>query len=93
MNSGQALITLSAGVVALLLGLWLVARPSRSAILASTIAGIGWVVLYLGLAIVQSSEFEAWVTDLALAIFGAGVAILAYLARSGVRPAATSRAD
>jgi hypothetical protein len=46
--------------------------------------GILWLLLYLGLAVVQSDELAAWVPDAFLAFAASIPALLAWLARSQV---------
>jgi len=81
-ESYQIVATIGLGVAAAALGSWMLARPSRVAIPASIIAGIVWLLLYAGLAVVQSDEMAAWVTDAFLAVAGGGVALLAWTARA-----------
>jgi hypothetical protein len=78
----QWVVTLVASAIGLAVGVWLVRRPSATAILASTLAGVSWVALYATLAVVQSGEVAAWVTDAFLAGTGAVGALLAFRART-----------
>jgi uncharacterized membrane protein YhhN len=78
----QTVATIGLGAATAILGAWMLARPSRVAIPASIIAGIVWLLLYTGLAVVQSAEMAAWVTDAFLALAGGGVALLAWTARA-----------
>lgn len=41
-----------------------------------------WLLLYGGLAVVQSDDLAAWVTDAFLAVAASGVALLAWTGRS-----------
>lgn len=79
-DSYQIAATVSFGIATAILGVWMLARPSRVAIPASTIAGIAWLVIYAGLAVLQSDEMAAWVTDAFLAVAGGGVGVLAWTA-------------
>ena len=45
MDQAHWVVTLAASAIALGVGVWLVWRPSATAILASTLAGLGWVAL------------------------------------------------
>jgi hypothetical protein len=67
----------------------MLARPSRVAIPASIIAGIAWLVLYAGLAVLQSDELAAWVTDAFLAVAGSGVGLVAWTAETQLDRAAS----
>lgn len=77
----QWVVTLVASAIGLAVGVWLVRRPS-AAILASTLAGVGWVALYAILAVVQSGEIAAWVTDAFLAAIGGVGSLVAFRART-----------
>lgn len=89
-DSYQIVATVGLGSATAALGVWMLARPSRVAIPASTITGIAWVVLYAGLAVLQSDEMAAWVTDAFLALAGGGVGLLAWTAGAQVDRAASS---
>ena len=79
-ESYQIAATVGFGIATMILGVWMLARPSRVAIPASIIAGIAWLVLYAGLAVLQSDEMAAWVTDAFFAIAGGGVGLLSWSA-------------
>jgi hypothetical protein len=81
-ESYQILATAGLGIATAALGSWMLARPSRAAILGSIVAGIAWLLLYAGLAVVQSEEMAAWGIDAFLAVAGGGVALLAWTARA-----------
>ena len=81
-DSNQIVVTLVAGVVAAVIGVFMLARPSTATIGASNVAGLGWLVLYVVLAVIQSDEIAAWVTDVSLALVGAAAAFQAYRARA-----------
>jgi hypothetical protein len=81
-DSFQILATTGLGLATAVLGLWMLVRPSRPAIATSIVAGIVWLLLYLGLVVVQSGELAAWVTDAFLAFAGCIPALLAWMARS-----------
>lgn len=78
----QWVLTLIASAIALAVGVWLVRPQSATAILASTLAGVGWVGLYVVLAVIQSDEIAAWVTDIFLAAVGGVAALLAFRAKA-----------
>ena len=79
-DSNQVVATVGLGTATAFMGLWIFARPSRVVIPTSIIAGIAWLVVYAGLAVLQSDELAAWVTDAFLAVAGAGVGFLAWTA-------------
>ena len=79
-DSNQVVATVGLGSATAVLGLLMLARPSRVAIPASIIAGIAWLVLYAGLAGLQSDELAALVTDAFLAVAGGGVGLVAWTA-------------
>jgi hypothetical protein len=81
-DSFQILATTGLGLLTGVLGLWMLVRPSRIAIPTSIIAGIAWLVLYLGLAVVQSGELAACATDAFLAFAASIPVLLAWMARS-----------
>ncbi len=79
-DSYQIVVTIGLGIATAILGLWMLARPSGVALPASIIAGIVWLVLYAALAVLQSDEIAAWVTDAFLAVAGGGVGLTAWTA-------------
>ena len=81
-DSSQIVATIALGLATLVLGSWMLAVPRRIAIPMSIVAGIVWLPLYLGLAVVQSNELAAWVTDAFLAFVGSSPALLAWMDRS-----------
>lgn len=80
-ESSQIAATIAIGLVTVVLGSWMLAQPRRVAIPLSIITGIVWLLLYLGLAVVQADEPAAWVTDAFLAFAAAVPALLAWTAR------------
>jgi hypothetical protein len=81
-DSSQILVTTGVGLATAVLGSWVLVLPSRIAIPTSIVAGILWLLLYLGLAVLQSEELAAWVTDAFLAFAASIPALLAWMARS-----------
>jgi hypothetical protein len=83
----QWVITIVLGLVAGVLGLWLIARPSARVVSASSGIAVVWTVLYTLLAAQQSDELAAWTTDVALIAIGAAAGLAAYraAARAKVR--------
>ena len=80
-DSFQILATTALGLATAVLGSWILIVPGRIGIVTSTIAGLVWLMLYLGLTAVQSDELAAWVTDAFLAIAATVPALLAWTAR------------
>jgi hypothetical protein len=80
-DSSQILATTALGVATAVLGSWILIVRGRNGIAASVMAGIVWLVLYLGLAVVQSGELAAWVTDAFLAFAATIPALMAWTAR------------
>jgi hypothetical protein len=76
----QWVVTIGIGVVAAVLGLWLIARPSALVVSASNIVSVVWIVLYAVLTVLQSGELAAWTTDVALIAIGAASGVAAYRA-------------
>ena len=76
----QRVITLAVGVVAAVLGLWLIARPNAMVVSSSYGVAVAWTVLYVVLAVQQSDELAAWTTDVALIAIGAAAGLGAYRA-------------
>jgi hypothetical protein len=76
----QWVVTTAVGVVAAVVGLWLIARPSATVVSASNVVAVVWTVLYAVLTVQQSDELAAWTTDVALIAIGAGAGLVAYRA-------------
>jgi len=79
-DSSQIVATIGVGITTVVLGSWMLALPSPIAIPASIVVGIVWLLLYLGLAVVQSEELAAWATDAFLAFAASIPALLAWMA-------------
>lgn len=76
----QWIVTIAVAVVAAILGLWLIARPSALVVSASNVVAVVWTVLYAVLTVQQSDELAAWTTDVALIAIGAAAGLVAYRA-------------
>ena len=76
----QLVVTIAIGVVAAVLGLWLIARPSALVVSASNVLAVVWTVSYAVLTVQQSDELAAWTTDVALIAIGAAAGLVAYRA-------------
>ena len=76
----QVVATIAASAVAAVLGLWMIARPSTTAVPLSYVVGVAWLALYAALTVQQSDELVAWTTDVFLALIGLGAALAAYRA-------------
>jgi hypothetical protein len=79
----QVVATIAGSAVALVLGLWMIARPTTATVPLSYVVGGAWLVLYATLTIRQSGELAAWTTDVFLALIGIGAALVAYRATRG----------
>ena len=76
----QRVVTMAIGVVAAVVGLSLIARPSPTVASASNIVAVMWAVLYGVLTVQQSDELAAWTTDVFLIAIGAAAGVAAYRA-------------
>ena len=76
----QWVVTIAVGVVAAVLGLWLIARPSARVVSASNVVAVVWIVLYAVLIVQQADDIAAWTTDLFLIAIGAAAGLAAYRA-------------
>jgi hypothetical protein len=76
----QWVITVTVGVVAAVVGLWLNARPNAMVVSASNGVAVAWTVLYAVLAVQQSGELAAWTTDVALIAIGVAAGLATYRA-------------
>ena len=83
-DSSQIVATIGVGMATVVLGSWMLALPSPIAIPASIVVGIVWLLLYLGLAVVQSGELAAWVTDAFLALAATIPALVAWTTRAQI---------
>ena len=84
-DQGQWLVTLAVGVVAAVLGLWLMVRPSSGVLTASNVVAVVWIILYAVLAIQQSDEVAALTTDVALIAIGAAAGFSAFRAAANAK--------
>ena len=76
----QWMVTMAIGVVAAVVGVLLIARPSALILSASNVVAVVWIVLYAVLTVQQSDELAAWTTDVALIAIGAVAGVVAYRA-------------
>jgi hypothetical protein len=74
----QWVITIVVGLIAGVLGLWLILRPSALVVSASSGIAVSWTVLYAVLTVQQSDELAAWTTDVALIAIGAAAGFAVY---------------
>jgi hypothetical protein len=84
---GQIMATTGLAVATSIFGLWMLARAEPVPTPVAVVISACWLGLYGGLAVVQSNEVAAWVTDVFLAIVGVGVAHLAWALRRRVSDA------
>jgi hypothetical protein len=78
----QWVVTMAIGVVAAVVGLWLIARPGALVVSASNVVAVVWIVLYAVLAVQQAGEIAAWTTDVFLFAIGAAAGLAVYRAAS-----------
>lgn len=83
----QIVATTGLALATSIFGLWMLARAEPVPTPVAIVVGVCWLVLYGGLAVLQSNELGAWVTDVLLAVVGVGVALLARARRSRVADA------
>ena len=81
----QWVVTLTIGVVAAVVGVLLIVRPSALVVAASNVVAVVWIVLYAVLTVQQSDELAAWTTDVALIAVGAVAGLAAYRAGATVK--------
>lgn len=84
---GQIMATTGLAVATSIFGLWMLARAEPVPTPLAVVVGACWLGLYGGLAVLQSNEVAAWVTDVFLAVVGVGVALLPRARRSRVADA------
>jgi hypothetical protein len=81
----QWVVTMTIGVVAAVLGLWMMIRPSARVATVSNVVAVVWVVLYAVLAVQQSDDIAALTTDVALIAIGAAAGIASYRAAANTK--------
>ena len=81
---GQIMATTGLAAATSIFGLWMLARAEPVPTPVAVVIAAGWLGLYGGLAVLQSNEVAAWVTDVFLAIVGVGIALLAWRLRRRV---------
>lgn len=74
----QWVLTIAAGLVAVVLGLFFAVRPTAALVPWSNAAGIAWLILFALLTAAQAHELVAWSTDVVLAALGLAAAVVAY---------------
>ena len=82
----QWVVTIIAGAVGAILGLWLIARPTAALARWSAVAGLAWLIIYALLTVQQIGELVAWATDVFLAALGVAAATVAYRASRAASP-------
>jgi hypothetical protein len=55
-------------------------RQTPSALSASVVAGVAWVLAYGALAVIQADELAAWITDAFMVVAGGAIALLSWTA-------------
>ena len=81
----QIVITTSVGVVAAILGVWLMARPNALVVSASNVVTVVWIALYAVLTVQQADEIAAWATDVFLMVLGVVAGVAVYRAAASAR--------
>ncbi|HYN70439.1 MAG TPA: hypothetical protein VEX41_09540 [Candidatus Eisenbacteria bacterium] len=76
----QWVVTMATGVVAAVVGVGLIVRPSALLVSASNVVAVVWIVLYVVLTVQQADELAAWTTDVFLFAMGAAAGLAAYRA-------------
>jgi uncharacterized membrane protein HdeD (DUF308 family) len=83
----QWVLTIASGLVAVVLGLWLIVRPNTAIVPWSIAVGIVWLIIFAVLTAQQAGELVAWSTDVFLAVIGVAAAVVAYAAARVTPPA------
>jgi len=83
----QWVLTIASGLVAVVLGLWLIVRPNTAVVPWSMAVGIVWLIIFGVLTAQQAGELVAWSTDVFLAVIGVAAAVVAYVAGRVTPPA------
>ncbi len=83
----QWVLTIASGLVAVVLGLWLIVRPNTAVVPWSMAVGIVWLIIFGVLTAQQAGELVAWSTDVFLAVIGVAAAVVAYAAARVTSPA------
>jgi hypothetical protein len=78
----QWVVTMAVGVVAAVLAVWLIVRPSALVVSASNVGAVAWTILYAILAVQQSDDLPAWTTDVFLVAIAAAAGVAAYRAKA-----------
>lgn len=81
-DAGQIVTTIGLAVATSIFGLWMLARAEPVPTPWAVVVGACWLGLYAALAVIQSNETAAWVTDVFLLVVGVGIALLARALRS-----------
>jgi hypothetical protein len=81
----QWVVTMAVGVVAAVLGVWLIVRPSALVVSASNVGAVVWTVLYAVLTVQQSDELAAWTIDVLLIAIAAAAGVAAYRAAASAK--------
>jgi hypothetical protein len=78
----QWVVTMAVGVVAAVLAVWLIVRPSALVVSASNVGAVAWTILYAILAVQQSDDLPAWTTDVFLVAIAVAAGVAAYRAEA-----------
>jgi hypothetical protein len=81
----QWVVTMAVAVVAAVLAVWLIVRPSALVVSASNVVAAVWTVLYAVLTAQQSDELPAWTTDVFLIAIAAAAGVATYRAAASAK--------
>ena len=84
-DPAQIVVTTAVGVVAAILGVWLMARPSALVVSASNVVTVVWIVLSAVLTVQQADEIAAWTIDVFLMVLGVAAGVVAYRAAASAK--------
>lgn len=74
----QWAVTMAVGLIAAVVGLLLLVRPSARVVIASNVVAVAWIILYAVLTVQQFDELAAGTTDVALIAIGAAAGFAAF---------------
>jgi len=80
-NPALPALVLGGGIVALLIGVLLIARPGPRVVRSSTVAGIAWLIVFGSLVLTRLDEPGPLTSSSMITGFGVAGALVAYLSR------------
>ncbi len=81
-NTAAWVVTNVASVIAAIIGVLFIWRPSHRLVRGSMLGGVVWVLLYAALVIIQAADIQAWTADAFLGAVGGVAAFVTYRART-----------